>query len=250
MKSLSINVLDGLFKKGRNMKTIVVLPAYNCERTLRNTISDIPMNQVDDIVLVDDFSTDDTCNIAKEIGLKHIVKHPKNLGYGANQKTCYDYALSLNADLIIMLHPDYQYDPRLIIEIRKKIDSGAEVVFASRMIKGHSAIRNGMPIYKYISNRILTEFQNLILKKNLTEYHTGYRAYRSNVLKSMDYNSFSNDFVFDNQMIIEIFRGGFKIDEIYCPAKYENTSSSINFLRSVKYGLGVVYYTLKYKFNL
>lgn len=232
------------------MKTVVVLPAYNCERTLRKTISDIPMEQVDDIVLVDDFSADDTYKIAKEIGLKHILRHKKNLGYGANQKTCYDYALSLSAELIIMLHPDYQYDPKLIIEIRKKIDSGAEIVFASRMIEGYTAVRNGMPIYKYISNRILTKFQNLLLKENLTEYHTGYRAYRSSVLKSVNYNTFSNGFIFDNQMIIELFKNGFKIDEIYCPAKYENTSSSINFMRSVKYGLEVIYYTLKYKFNL
>ena len=229
------------------MKVVVVLPAYNCAKTLAQTISDIPMNVVDDIILVDDYSTDDTCNVAEQLGIKHIVKHKNNLGYGANQKTCYDYAISLKADVIIMLHPDYQYDPKLIPEIVQKMEEGSEIVFASRMLNDYEAVRNGMPIYKYVSNKFLTKFQNLLLGKKLSEYHTGYRAYRNNVLKSIDYHIFSNDFIFDNQIIIESIKKGFEVDEIYCPAKYEEASSSINVLRSIKYGLGVIIYTLKYK---
>lgn len=229
------------------MKTIVVLPAYNCAKTLKNTISDIPNDIVDEILLVDDFSKDDTCEVAHQLGIKYVVKHSKNLGYGANQKTCYNYALSLGADIIIMLHPDYQYDPKLIPLIIDKFKNGASVVFASRMINGHEAIKRGMPIYKYIFNRTLTKFQNLVFKKKLSEYHTGYRAFKNDVLKSIEYNNFSNDFIFDNQIIIKLFEKGFTIDEIYCPAKYEDTSSSINFVRSMKYGFGVIFYTIKYK---
>lgn len=232
------------------MKTVVVLPAYNCATTLQNTISDIPMQCVDEIVLVDDCSNDNTYDVARELGLKHLLRHQKNLGYGANQKTCYDYALSLKADVIIMLHPDYQYNPQLISEIVQKISDGAEIVFASRMINGYEAVRNGMPIYKYISNRALTKFQNILLKKNHSEYHTGYRAYRNTVLKSINYQKLSNDFIFDNQIIIEAFKNGFEIEEIYCPAKYEEESSSINLIKSIKYGLGVLFYTLKYKLSL
>lgn len=232
------------------MKTVVVLPAYNCATTLQNTISDIPMQCVDEIVLVDDCSNDNTYDVARELGLKHLLRHQKNLGYGANQKTCYDYALSLKADVIIMLHPDYQYNPQLISTIVQKFSDGAEIVFASRMINGYEAVRNGMPIYKYISNRALTKFQNILLKKNHSEYHTGYRAYRNTVLKSINYQKLSNDFIFDNQIIIEAFKNGFEIDEIYCPAKYEEESSSINLIRSIKYGLGVLFYTLKYKLSL
>ncbi len=230
-----------------NMKTIVVLPAYNCAKTLQDTISDIPNDIVDEIVLVDDFSKDDTCKKAQQLGIKHIVKHTKNLGYGANQKTCYNYALSLNADIVIMLHPDYQYDPKLIPQIIDKFKNGASIVFASRMINGYEAIKRGMPIYKYIFNRVLTKFQNLVFKKKLSEYHTGYRAFKSEVLKKIEYKKLSNDFIFDNQIIIELLKKGFTIDEIYCPAKYEKTSSSINFIRSMKYGLEIIFYTIKYK---
>ena len=242
-------MLDRLIKQ-KYMKTVVVLPAYNCATTLQNTISDIPMQCVDEIVLVDDCSNDNTYDVARELGLKHLLRHQKNLGYGANQKTCYDYALSLKADVIIMLHPDYQYNPQLISEIVQKISDGAEIVFASRMINGYEAVRNGMPIYKYISNRALTKFQNILLKKNHSEYHTGYRAYRNTVLKSINYQKLSNDFIFDNQIIIEAFKNGFEIEEIYCPAKYEEESSSINLIKSIKYGLGVLFYTLKYKLSL
>lgn len=227
------------------MNVVVVLPAYNCAKSLRKTISEIPYNIVNEIVLVDDFSSDETLDVAKDCCIKHIIKHEKNLGYGANQKTCYDKALKLNADIVIMLHPDYQYDPKLITPIVEKIISGADVVLASRMMKGLEAVRNGMPLYKYLCNRALTIFQNFCFRKHLSEYHTGYRAYRKNVLMSIKYHDFSNDFIFDNQIIIEAFSKGFVVQEIYCPAKYDNLSSSIKFSRSVKYGSQVVYYTIK-----
>ncbi len=229
------------------MKVIVVLPAYNCAKSLKKTISEIPHDIVNDIVLVDDFSSDDTLNVAKECRIKHIVKHNKNLGYGANQKTCYDTALMLDADIVVMLHPDYQYDPNLITLIVDKILQGADIVLASRMLKGWEAVKNGMPLYKYLCNRILTMFQNICFKKHLSEYHTGYRAYRKDVLMSIKYHDFSNDFIFDNQIIIEAFSKGYEIQEIYCPARYDNLSSSIKFLRSARYGCQVVYYTIKQK---
>ena len=227
------------------MKVVVVLPAYNCAKSLKRTISEIPNGAVDEIVLVDDFSSDDTLGVAEECCIKHIVKHDRNLGYGANQKTCYDTALMLGADIIVMLHPDYQYDPNLITPIINKILQGADIVLASRMMKGFEAVRNGMPLYKYLCNRILTKFQNLCFKKHLSEYHTGYRAYKRNVLMSIKYHDFSNDFIFDNQILIEAFSKGYKIQEIYCPARYDNLSSSIKILRSAKYGCQVVYYTIK-----
>lgn len=232
------------------MRIIVVLPAFNCERTLYSTIADIPNDIVDEIILVDDYSQDSTYELAKSLGIKHIVRHEMNLGYGANQKTCYNYALSLNADLVIMLHPDYQYDPKLIPNIVEAFMKGADIVFASRMSKGFQAIKNGMPIYKYIANRALTTFQNLLFHKRLSEYHTGYRAYSKAVLTAIGYHKLSNDFIFDNQIILEAFKKGFDITEIYCPAKYEANSSSINLKRSIRYGLGVIFNTFKYKFDL
>ena len=230
-------------------KVIVVLPAYNCESTLTNTLSDIPTDLVDEIILVDDFSRDNTVKLAQSLGLKHIFSHEKNKGYGANQKTCYDNAISLGGDIIIMLHPDYQYDPKLITEILTKFKQGSKVVFASRLQNGFQAVRLGMPLYKYISNRVLTKIQNFCLRQNLSEYHTGYRAYSSDVLKQIDYHKFSDDFIFDNQIAIAIIQNGYKIDEIYCPAKYEPSSSSINFERSLKYGCGVLLLSIKYLLN-
>lgn len=173
------------------MKIVVVLPAYNCAKSLKKTISEIPQDVVNEIVLVDDFSSDDTIEVAKECCIRHIIKHDRNLGYGANQKTCYDTALILDADIIVMLHPDYQYDPKLITSIVEKILRGADIVLASRMMKGLEAVKNGMPLYKYLCNRVLTKFQNFCFKKHLSEYHTGYRAYRKDVLKSIMYHDFS-----------------------------------------------------------
>lgn len=227
-------------------KVIVVLPAYNCETTLTSTLSDIPTDCVDEIILVDDFSKDNTVKLARTLGLKHIFAHTQNMGYGANQKTCYDNALSLGGSIIIMLHPDYQYDPKLIPQILSKFRAGAKVVFASRLQKGFQAVKLGMPFYKYISNRLLTKFQNLCLCQRLSEYHTGYRAFSSEILNKINYHNFSDDFIFDNQIAVEIIRLGYNIEEIYCPAKYEASSSSINFKRSVKYGIGVVILSIKY----
>lgn len=227
-------------------KVVVVLPAYNCEDTLKYTIDDIPKDLVHEILLVDDGSRDGTIKKANSLGIKHIYAHSQNMGYGANQKTCYDRALEMGADIIIMLHPDYQYDPKLIPEILSKFKTGSEIVFASRLQKGFEAVKFGMPLYKYIANKILTSFQNLCLGQNLSEYHTGYRAYSKKFLSSIDYHSFSNDFIFDNEIAVSAIYNRYNIDEIYCPAKYEAQSSSINFRRSLKYGLGVVLLTMKF----
>ena len=229
------------------MKTIVVLPAYNCSKTIKQTVYEIPSDIVDDIILVDDCSQDTTCLLAEELGITHIYKHQCNLGYGANQKSCYDKALSLGADIIVMLHPDYQYDPKLISKIVHEIELGEKIVFASRLMHGFEAVKNGIPIYKYIANRFLTIFQNILLHKSLSEYHTGYRAYTRDVLLDVSYNDFSDDFIFDNQFILAAFSNGYSIKELYCPARYEKDSSSIKMFRSIRYGFGVVYYTLKYK---
>jgi len=230
--------------------TTVVLPAYNCSHTLEKTLDAIPKDCVDTILLVDDGSTDNTLELARSLGIKHVFEHSSNMGYGANQKTCYDKALGMGADIVIMLHPDYQYDPKAIKQMVEVFEGGADVVFASRMRKGMEALRRGMPVYKFVANKALTAFQNLMLGMGLSEYHTGYRAYRASVLRSIDYRSFSDDFVFDNQMILALAALKIRIKEISCPAKYERDSSSINFCRSIKYGLGVVYYTLKYRLSL
>lgn len=225
---------------------VVVLPAYNCSETLAKTINQIPAGYIDDIVLVDDCSSDNTLVVAKELNIKHIICHSKNLGYGGNQKSCYSKALALGAEIIIMLHPDYQYDPKLIPELILKVQEGADIVLGSRMLKGKEAIRNGMPIYKYLSNRALTIFQNMFLKQNLSEYHTGYRAFRKGVLNNLNFSEFSDDFIFDNQILIGAIEKGYTINEVYCPAKYADDSSSINLRRSIKYGLLVIYYTFRY----
>lgn len=230
-----------------NKKT-VVMPAYNCEKTLEKTLSNIPKDYVDELILVDDFSRDHTVELAKSLGIKNIYCHTFNEGYGANQKTCYDKALERGADLIIMLHPDYQYDPRLIPNIIQKLVEGADVVFASRMKNGKEALKLGMPTYKYYANRCLTAFQNKLFGLHLSEYHTGYRAYRRKVLEDVNYKHLSNDFIFDNQITLEFIRRQFKIAEIYCPAKYMLDSSSIDLKSSIRYGLGVVYYSMLYKF--
>jgi glycosyltransferase involved in cell wall biosynthesis len=223
-----------------NKKIVVVLPAYNAALTLEKTYKEIPFDIVDEVILVDDFSNDSTFEVAKRLGIKHIIHHEVNLGYGGNQKTCYKKALELGADIVVMLHPDYQYTPLLIPAMVSIIGSGLyPVVFGSRIL-GKSAITGGMPVYKYFANRFLTFIQNLLMHQKLTEYHTGYRAYSGEVLEKIKFESNSDDFIFDNEMIALIFYNGFSIAEITCPTKYSSEASSINFGRSVKYGFGVL----------
>jgi glycosyltransferase involved in cell wall biosynthesis len=227
-------------------KITVVLPAYNAELTLEKTYSEIPFDIVDEVILVDDLSKDNTVEVAKRIGIKNIITHSENKGYGGNQKSCYNKALELESDIVVMLHPDYQYTPQLIHSMSYLIANGTyEVVLGSRIL-GKGALKGGMPMYKYISNRMLTLFQNILMNQKLSEYHTGYRAFSRNVLKSIDYNINSDDFVFDNQMIAQIFFAGFEIAEITCPTKYFEEASSINITRSIKYGLGVLKVSLQY----
>lgn len=230
-----------------NKKIIVVLPAYNAEKTLEQTYSEIPFDIADEVILVDDSSLDNTIEIAKKLNIQHIIKHDKNRGYGGNQKTCYDKALQLGADIVVMLHPDYQYTPKLITAMCSIIANEVyPVVFGSRIL-GKGALKGGMPLYKYIANRFLTLIQNILINQKLSEYHTGFRAYSKDVLEKVNYNSFSEDFIFDNQMAVQIFKNGFEIGEISCPTKYFPETSSINFKRSVKYGLGVIWVSIKFK---
>ena len=223
-----------------NKKIIVVLPAYNAEQTLARTYKEIPFDIVDDVVLVDDASTDKTIKEGQRLGIKHIIRHDKNQGYGANQKTCYQHALSLDADIIIMLHPDYQYTPKLIPSMAYLIAQDIYPVVLGSRILGKGALKGGMPLYKYVFNRCLTLFQNLLVNQKLSEYHTGYRAFSSEVFKKISYERCSDDFIFDNQMLSQIIHAGFEIAEITCPTKYFPEASSINFRRSMIYGMGVV----------
>lgn len=221
-------------------KVVVVLPAYNASKTLFPTFNDIPFDIVDDVILTDDFSNDNTIDIAKCIGINHILKHEKNLGYGANQKTCYAKALELDADIIIMLHPDYQYNPKLITDMCSLITStNFQVILGSRIL-GKSALKEGMPFYKYFFNRVLTFIQNILMEQKLSEYHTGYRCFEAKILREIPFKKNSNTFIFDNQILAQICYKGFEVGEISCPAKYEKDSSSINFSRSIIYGLGVL----------
>ena len=226
-------------------KIIVVMPAYNAEKTLEKTYREIP-DEVDDVILVDDSSSDGTVAMAERLGIRFIIKHERNKGYGGNQKTCYNKAIELNADIVVMLHPDYQYTPRLIQSMCYLIANDVyKVVFGSRVF-GRGALKGGMPLYKYIFNRILTLSQNYLMKQKLSEYHTGYRVFDAEVLKRINFEANSDDFVFDNQMIVQIFNAGYSIAEITCPTKYFDEASSINFRRSVIYGLGVLKTTLMY----
>jgi glycosyltransferase involved in cell wall biosynthesis len=224
----------------KDKKLVIVLPAYNAAATLEKTYAEIPHDIVDDIILVDDASHDNTANIAKQLGIKHVIEHEKNLGYGGNQKTCYNKALSLNADIIIMLHPDYQYTPKLIASMAHIIANEIYPVVLGSRILGKGALKGGMPLYKYIANRILTFTQNILSGQKLSEYHTGYRAYARHVLKAINYNKCSNDFIFDNQILAQIIYANYEIAEITCPTKYFADASSINFTRSVRYGFGVL----------
>jgi glycosyltransferase involved in cell wall biosynthesis len=227
-------------------KIIVVLPAYKAELTLIKTYHEIPFDIVDEVVLVDDNSPDATILVAQELGIKHIIKHDINLGYGGNQKTCYNKALELGGDIIIMLHPDYQYTPKLIHSMSYLIANDVYPVVIGSRILGKGALKGGMPIYKYVANRFLTLSQNLLMNQKLSEYHTGYRAYNRQVLESIDYNANSDDFIFDNQFLAQIFYNGYEIAEITCPTKYFDDASSINFKRSTTYGFGVLKTSLLY----
>lgn len=228
-------------------KVVVVMPAYNAEKTLENTYSEIPFDVVDEVVIVDDCSQDRTVEKAHSLGIEHIIRHEKNVGYGGNQKTCYDYALNLGADIIVMLHPDYQYTPRLIPSIVNMIANDLyQVVLGSRIL-GRGALKGGMPRYKYYFNRLLTLFQNIMIGQKLSEYHSGYRAFSSKVLHDINYHANSDDFVFDNEMLAQIFYAGYEIAEVTCPTKYFTDASSINFSRSLKYGLGVIAVSFKYR---
>jgi glycosyltransferase involved in cell wall biosynthesis len=230
-------------------KLIVILPAYNAEKTLEKTYREIPFEIVDDVVLVDDRSKDQTVELARRIGIKHVIVHEKNRGYGGNQKTCYKKALELEADIVVMLHPDYQYTPKLIESMAYIIAREVyPVVIASRIL-GKGALKGGMPIYKYISNRFLTFTQNLLMNQKLSEYHTGYRMFSAEVLRSIDFEKNSDDFIFDNQMLAQIFYAGFDVAEVTCPTKYFDEASSINLQRSIKYGLGVLGVSLQYRLN-
>jgi glycosyltransferase involved in cell wall biosynthesis len=227
-------------------KVAVVLPAYRAALTLQKTYAEIPFDLVDEVVLVDDKSPDNTVEVARQLGIGHIVIHDVNKGYGGNQKSCYDKARELGADIVVMLHPDYQYTPKLIASMITLIGNDVyPVVFGSRILGG-GALKGGMPLYKYIFNRMLTLGQNLLMGEKLSEYHTGYRAFHRKVLEACPYHNCSDDFVFDNQMIAQIFWHRFEIAEITCPTKYFDEASSINFSRSMTYGLGVVAVSLRY----
>ena len=230
-------------------KVVVVLPAYNAAQTLLKTYQEIPFDIVDEVILVDDASSDGTAILAKEIGISHVILHQKNKGYGGNQKSCYDKALAVGADIVIMLHPDYQYTPKLITAMVSIIANDLyPVVFGSRIL-GKGAIKGGMPYYKYFFNRILTLTQNILMNQKLSEYHSGYRAFSAEVLNKINYQANSDDFVFDNQMIAQICFEGFEIAEVTCPTKYFEEASSINFSRSITYGLGVLGVSFGYFFQ-
>jgi glycosyltransferase involved in cell wall biosynthesis len=227
-------------------KVVVVLPAYNAAKTVERTYQEIPFDLVDEVVLVDDASRDETSEVARALGIRHVITHQKNRGYGGNQKTCYDTALGLGADVVVMLHPDYQYTPKLITAMVSIIGQDLyPVVFGSRILGG-GALKGGMPLYKYIANRLLTLAQNLLMNEKLSEYHTGYRAFSRPVLQAVAYQKNSDNFIFDNQMIAQIFAKGFEIAEVTCPTKYFDEASSINLSNSIRYGWGVLGVSFKY----
>ncbi len=230
-------------------KLVVVMPAYNAEQTLIQTYEELPHEIIDEVILVDDYSQDRTVELAEQLGGNTVIRHKKNLGYGANQKTCYSVALQHGADIVVMVHPDYQYSPKLCGAIAWMVASGEyDMVLASRIL-GNQAIRGGMPIWKYIANRFLTAFENLLLGIKLSEYHTGYRAFSREVLLALPLNENTDDFAFDNQMIVQAAYFGFQIGEISCPTRYMPEASSINFRRSVKYGFGVLGASIAYRLH-
>jgi len=233
----------------KGKKVIVVLPAYNAALTLEKTYREIPFDLVDEVILCDDASKDNTSQLAKEIGIQHVITHEQNKGYGGNQKSLYNKALELGGDIVIMLHPDYQYTPKLIPAMVNIIgDELYPVVLGSRIL-GKGALKGGMPLYKFIANRFLTLTQNFLVNYKLSEYHTGYRAFSGEVLRGINFNANDDDFVFDNEMLSQIIYAGFEIAEVTCPTKYFEEASSINFRRSAKYGLGVLRVSLVHFFN-
>lgn len=230
----------------KSKKVVVVMPAYNASETLEKTYVEIPFPLVDDVILVDDHGSDNTFDLAKKLGINHVIRHQYNKGYGGNQKTCYNKALELNADIIVMLHPDYQYTPKLIESMCYLIANDLYPVVLGSRILGKGALKGGMPVYKYFANRMLTLFQNILMNQKLSEYHTGFRAFSSEVLKDIKFNENSDDFIFDNQMLAQIMFKKHLIGEITCPTKYFEEASSINFQRSSVYGIGVLLTSIKY----
>jgi glycosyltransferase involved in cell wall biosynthesis len=233
----------------KGKKVVVVMPAYNAEQTLEATYKEVPMDIVDEVILVDDVSLDNTVEKAKEVGITHVIRHEQNRGYGGNQKTCYQTALSLGADIVVMLHPDYQYTPKLIEAMVYPIANGLFPVMLGSRILGKGALRGGMPFYKYVFNRFLTFFQNLLMNQKLAEYHTGYRAFSREILEKLPLEENSDDFVFDNQMLAQIAFAGYIIGEVTCPTRYFEEASSISFRRSTIYGLGVLRTSVLYRLN-
>ncbi len=231
-----------------NKKIVVVLPAYNAEKTLENTYNEIPLDIVDKVLMVDDHSIDNTVSLAKRLGIETIV-HERNYGYGRNQKTCYSEALRKGADIVVMVHPDYQYTPKLITAMTSMIAYDVYNVVLGSRILGGKALKGGMPLYKYIANRVLTAFQNILLGSKLSEYHTGYRAFSRKVLETLPLNENSDDFIFDNEMLAQIIYFGYDIGEISCPTRYFTDASSINFIRSANYGIGVILTSFKCLFS-
>ena len=232
-----------------NKKITVVLPAYNAALTLEKTYHELPFDIVDDVILVDDASNDNTVELANKLKIKCVIRHDTNKGYGANQKTCYCKAMETAADIIIMLHPDYQYTPKLIYAMSSIVAYGVYPVVLGSRILGNGALKGGMPFYKYFSNRVLTFMQNILMGQKLSEYHTGYRAYSRDVLKDINFMINSDDFIFDNEMVSQIFMKGYQVAEVTCPTVYTKESSSINFMRSVKYGIGVLRVSIFYRLH-
>lgn len=230
-------------------KIVVVLPAYKAAQTIEKTYNEIPFDIVDDVVLVDDNSPDDTVEVGKRLGIKHIIKHEVNKGYGGNQKSCYAKAIEVGADIVIMVHPDYQYTPKLIHAMSSVIAYDVYPVVLGSRILGKGALRGGMPMYKYIFNRMLTLFENIVIGQKLSEYHTGYRAFSAEVINAIDFTHNSDDFVFDNEMLSQVFMKGYEIAEVTCPTKYFEEASSINFSRSMKYGRGVLRVSLMHRLH-
>lgn len=231
----------------KNKKVIVVLPAYNASKTLEKTCNEIDFSIVDDVILVDDLSNDDTIEVGKKLGINHIVEHKQNKGYGGNQKSCYNKALELGADIVIMLHPDYQYTPKLIPAMAHLIGSELYHVVLGSRILGKGALKGGMPLIKYIANRGLTFFQNIMMNAKLSEYHTGYRAFSREVLEKINYSVNSDNFVFDNQMLAQIWYAGYEIAEVTCPTKYFGDASSISLKNSSIYGIGVLRTSMQFR---